>query len=99
MFERIRRWFVRGTVTKDTKMNVIPIQEGLTLRKIKRLQQYISDYTVIKNIKQNYLNRLQNYSTYRTISIECHNLQQQIKILDSQLADMDVKLNLLKKEL
>lgn len=80
-------------------MNVFDISIATTCRKIKRLQQYKNEYTAIKGIKERYLNSLQNYATYYTISIECHRIQQELKTLDFQLADMDVKLNLLKKEL
>ena len=75
------------------------IERGKTLRKIKALQKYQADYTVIKNIKQQCLNRLQQYVNYSNINIECHRLDQEIKTITSQLESMDVKLNLLMKEL
>jgi hypothetical protein len=80
-------------------MNIVDISRGNVIRKIKRLENYKQEYIAIKGIKQRYLNSLQSYATYHTISIECHRIQQELKTLESQLADMDVKLNLLKKEL
>lgn len=99
MFKRIKSWFIHRTIRKDTEMNVVDLNRGKSLRKIKKLHEYIKEYTEIKHIKQTYLNSLQKYANYHTIKIECHGLQQQIKTLDSQLADMDQKLVLLKKEL
>lgn len=79
--------------------NIVELSRGGTLRKIKQLNEYLKDYGEIKNIKQKYLNNLQRHANYHTIKLECHNLQEQIRTLDIQLADMDVKLNMLKKEL
>lgn len=99
MFKRIKRWFVHRTNRKNTQMNILDFATGSVIRKIKRLETYKKEYTAIKGIKQRYLKSLQSYDTYHTISIECNRIQQELRILDSQLADMDVKLNLLKKEL
>lgn len=79
--------------------NITHISRGKTIRKVKALEQYQKDYTIIKNIKQTYLNSLQHHVKYGTINIECHRIQQEVKILENQLADMESKLLLLKKEL
>lgn len=99
MFERIKRWLIHRAVGEDTKMNVVSIARGSVIRKIKRLEDYQKDYEAIKKIKQHYLKCLQHHKQYATINIECHNLNEQIKLLDKQLVDMDVKLIMLKKEL
>lgn len=79
--------------------NVTLIERGKTLRKIKGLQRSKKEYTAIRNIKQEYLNSLQHYVNYASINIECHRVQQELKTLDSQLSDMEVKLISLMKEL
>lgn len=99
MFERIKRWFVHRTAREDTKMNVTDISRGKTLRKIKSLESYIKDYNVIKNIKQTYLNSLQQHTKYSNINIECHRINEEIIFLNAQLSNMDGKLLLLRKEL
>ena len=89
------------SVEKEQRMSnqVLDFNNGRTLRKIKSLERYIKDYTSIRNAKKQCLNTLQQHVTYPTINLECHRLHQEIVTLTSQLADMESKLNLLKKEL
>jgi predicted RNase H-like nuclease (RuvC/YqgF family) len=80
-------------------LNVISIEYGKKLRKIKRLQKTIETYNGIIKLKQNYLNMLQRYKKYSNINKQCHETQDDINRFEFELGMFSSTLEKLKKEL